>query len=472
MTLVILGPTLALCLPTIATYLVLRSLWTHSEPPLSGGLAAALAPGLGTGVASCVYFMLLLLARDNRAAVRLDAGFWLLTSAFLVAHRVRLKRSGEPATTDGPGGTSVTGWRVGVGVNAAGFAILVTLAGVSFWQHWAVTPHGEWDAWAIWNLRGRAILRGAPDWYTVLSPAIGWSHTDYPLLLPLTNARLWAYAGRESTVGPAVVAMLFSASSLAVLVISVGRLRGWSAGFLSGMALLMARTYVFQSSCQCGDVPIGFFVLVAICFVAMSRQTDGPAGFLFVAGAAAGLAAWTKNDGALVLILVVLAATLSRSPFRRLASIAAGAAIPLLAIAIFKLHLAPSSNYLFDAQIAGGIGSRLLDHGRWALVTSRLAHLLPVWGEVPGGALTVVGVAVALSAGPDRLSIGRAMIGLLLVTAIFFGYGLVYVITPLPVEWQISTSFDRLFTQLWPALLWTSFQCVGSRPPAQTPAVF
>jgi hypothetical protein len=60
----------------------------------------------------------------------------------------------------------------------------------------------------------------------------------------------------------------------------------------------------------------------------------------------------------------------------------------------------------------------------------------------------------------------------LLVTAIFFGYGLVYVITPLPVGWQISTSFDRLFTQLWPALLWTAFQCVGSRPPAQTPAVF
>jgi hypothetical protein len=69
-----------------------------------------------------------------------------------------------------------------------------------------------------------------------------------------------------------------------------------------------------------------------------------------------------------------------------------------------------------------------------------------------------------LSAGPDRLSVGRATIGLLLVTAMFVGYSFVYVITPLPVEWQISTSFDRLLTQLWPALLWTVFQFAGAHP--------
>jgi hypothetical protein len=52
---------------------------------------------------------------------------------------------------------------------------------------------------------------------------------------------------------------------------------------------------------------------------------------------------------------------------------------------------------------------------------------------------------------------------MLLVIAMSVGYGLVYVVTPLPLEWQIATSFDRLFTQLWPALVWSAFQLSGSR---------
>src|SRR6185503_13512824 len=104
--------------------------------------------------------------------------------------------------------------------------------------------------------------------------------------VPLSIARLWAYAGGESTVVPAAVALLFFVSSVAVVVIGVGRLRGWSIGLLSGMALLMSRTYVFQSGCQCGDIPVGFYALVAICFVAMGRQSAEPGPLLLTAGAA------------------------------------------------------------------------------------------------------------------------------------------------------------------------------------------
>jgi hypothetical protein len=37
----------------------------------------------------------------------------------------------------------------------------------------------------------------------------------------------------------------------------------------------------------------------------------------------------------------------------------------------------------------------------------------------------------------------------------------VFVITPLPLEWQMNTSFERLLVQLWPALVWAAFQLSG-----------
>jgi hypothetical protein len=104
------------------------------------------------------------------------------------------------------------------------------------------------------------------------------------------------------------------------------------------------------------------------------------------------------------------------------------------------------------------------------IVTDRLMDLVPAWGDVPGGALASLGLAVALTARPDRRSVGRATSGLLLAIAMFFGYGLVYVITPKPLEWQIATSFDRLFTQLWPTLVWAAFQLSGSGPVARRSA--
>jgi hypothetical protein len=232
------------------------------------------------------------------------------------------------------------------------------------------------------------------------------------------------------------------------------------------MALLMARTYVFQSSCQCADVPIGFFVLLAICFITMSRQETPPTALRLIAGAAAGFAAWTKNEGMLVLILAMLVSSFPPRQFRALASVIAGAAVPVLALGIFKLHLAPA-NYLFSLQSFGGMAEKFADQARWTTVTDRLAALVPAWGEVPGGALVCLAVVVALTARPDRRSLDRTMFGLLLTTSLFVGYGLAYVVTPLSLEWQIATSFDRLFTQLWPALVWTMFQLSGSTDGAE-----
>lgn len=455
------GSTLALVMPALAVYAMLARLWCRSESAMTSRvLAAALSPGLGIGLASVVYFVLLLLIADHGFAVAADAGIWCVADVWLLAGLLARRGKAPERQARASESAAPVLWRPALGVTAAGCLILLGVVGVSFYLHTAVNPHGEWDAWAIWNLRARSIARGAPNWAAVFSPALDWSNPDYPLLLPLTVARLWAYSGRESAVVPAVVAMLFCLSSLAVLVVSIGRLRGWSVGLLSGMVLLMARTYVFQSACQCADVPIGFFILVTTCFVATGLRAPQPASALLIAGCAAGLAAWTKNEGLVLLVWVVLVSMVPASRLRKLAHAAAGAAAPGSALTVFKLSLAPP-NYLLGGQSLSDILAKLVDSSRWTLVMDRLTPLVPRWGAVPGGALASLGLAVALTARLDRRAVTYAGAGLGLVLAMLVSYSLVYVITPKPLDWQIATSFDRLFTQLWPTLVWAAFQLSG-----------
>ena len=455
---------LATLLPSVAIYLLLRRGSSRSGARLDRALAAAVAPGLGIGFASCIYLLLLHLT-SAQTAVRLDAGLWGLLDGWLL---IDLKRRMKPVTGGDVAAAAIssTSWSgsAALRIPAVGFIVLVGLAAASFLLHFAVKPDGEWDAWAIWNLRSRAIARGAPDWAAVFSPDLGWSQPHYPLLVPLSVARLWAYGGGESTAVPAALALLFFLSTLAVVVIAVGRLRGWPLGLLSGMALLMSRTYVFQAACQCGDVPLGFYVLVAIGFAVLSREAADPGPLLLIAGMAAGFAAWTKNEGLLLLGLVVLAAGLRAPRLRGLTHAIAGVAVPALVLGVFKLQ-SPASNYLFDQQSSGDALQKAFDPSRWFTVLARLADLAPVWGAMPGGALLWLGLAVAITMRLDRPAVARAANALLLLIAMFAGYTLVYVITPLPLEWQISTSFDRLLVQLWPALVWTAFQLSGLRGP-------
>jgi len=80
----------------------------------------------------------------------------------------------------------------------------------------------------------------------------------------------------------------------------------------------------------------------------------------------------------------------------------------------------------------------------------------------PGERLVPSVFARATPFWPDRRRAGRALFALLLATLMFFGYAVAYVLTPLPLEWQIATSFERLMAQLWPTIVWTAFQLSGS----------
>jgi hypothetical protein len=173
------------------------------------------------------------------------------------------------------------------------------------------------------------------------------------------------------------------------------------------------------------------------------------------------MAAWTKNEGVVFVLLMAIVAiivALRRNDGRQLLWSIAGAAPILIAIAWFKLALAPASG-LVEGQSLTVLLSRLVDPARHATVLGLMAQHAVRWSAPI--AMTIFPIVAVVAAWMAVRAGGavRAMtmvLGLMLVS-----YYLVYVITPFDITWHVTSSVDRLLVHLWPGLVLTVF--IGRR---------
>ena len=345
------------------------------------------------------------------------------------------------------------------------FAIAAIVAFVSVVVYMRAWPHGEWDAWAIWNQHARFLFRGGGSdaWRGYFM--IGWSHPDYPLLLPAAVARVWGYAGQESTFGPALIAMIFGMANVTLVVTALEGRRAWVAGAL----MLGASAYLIHVASQYADVPLAFF-MVATLAVAYGDALRGSRIAPLVAGATTALAAWTKNEGLVFAVVMLLVASavalrrlsagrLRRSERAQLLWVIAGSAPVVIAIVWFKLLLAPPSE-LAEGLRSAIFTTRLLDVDRHMTVATLMGQHMLRWStRLSVTVLPLVGLAALWTSGrSESARVMVAVLGLMLLS-----FYVVYVLTPYEIVWHITTSFDRLLVQLWPALVLAVFVETGER---------
>jgi hypothetical protein len=209
------------------------------------------------------------------------------------------------------------------------------------------------------------------------------------------------------------------------------------------------------------DVPLAFYAVLAASVLAAHDPGDAE---LVVSGAAAGCAAWTKNEGLLVAAVLPAAYVLIRSrrdsatvARRAAVRLAAGMAPALALLALFKVLLAPEGD-LVAGLASGGTIARWLDAARVRFVAERMARVAATWGGWPLGSpvwlLALLVLAPRGSGSTRRLepAVLAAGLQLLVQGAVFFS---AYVMTPYPLAWHIETSWPRLVAQMWPTLVWT-----------------
>lgn len=433
--------------------------WMFPQPlrlSLHNVLLFSLGIGAGAGIASCLYFVTLVLAGTSVAVLASVAG-----AAVVIALGLSLvtKRSGTKL--DWAADQVVPWYLMALFLLAAALAVTMFLGAI------ASTPHGEEGAWSIWNLRARFLFRAGAFWRDAFSTDLIWTHPDYPLLVPGLVALCWKLTGQESMDAPVAVAFLFSFGTAGVLVSALGVLRGKTNALLAGTLLLGTASFVALSAALYGDVPMSFYILATVALLCLQGRYPEDLRFSALAGLMAGFAAWTRNEGAYFLIAVIVARVFALFRFRQQASIVpqllrmlAGLAVPLAVVIVFRLRVAGPSD-VFSAPVSAVL-NHIADPGRWIMTAEGFVIVLFTLGRF----LIPIVLALALYwylvrfqvDARDRAGLATAGIALALTFAAQLLVDILYV-NNLPVE--IGTSFERILLQLWPAGLLMFFLASG-----------
>jgi len=445
-----------------------------------------LGSGLGIGLSSCVYFVCLLTGTTAWAAL-IDILLCLALGLAWFFRRKNVQASKIPAeniaeknnrgkisAADTPKTGKTTLGKILLPV----FFVELALFCGTFFFAFLKEPHGRWDAWLIWNMHARFLARAGEAWRTVFTLPMDWSHWDYPLLLPLAIVRGWKYTGGESIYVPAIVALIFTLLTAGLLLFAVARLKNLAGGLAASMLLIATPFFILMGISQFADVPFSFFILATVVLLfSYEFDTQKYSGPLMMAGVSAALAAWTKNEGILffaVVGVVLLSAAAWRQKGREAAArivwFLAGALPVLLCVIYFKIHLAPPNDLTTGFAAGETALSKLADPGRYAVIVKDFFVTAFNFTKGPvdlraGGGLHPGLVNILLPAawlgfmGVSRDPKIRP--GILTTAAILLlmlaGYFAVYLLTPLPLEYHLATSLNRLYLQLWPSFIFLFF---------------
>ena len=436
-------------------------------------LRISLAPGYGLGLFSLIFFGTRVISFSNVLLPDFFIFALLLAGYILIRPHTPVCEPQPSEKSSGPVWLSRLVMAAFVSALCAALyaSILRTL----------IHPHGEgWDAFSIWNLHARFLFRGGSAWRDGFSSLIPWSHPDYPLLIPAAIAHFWTALGRESQIVHAVIGLAFTFSTVGVLFASLAILRGRIPAMLGALTLLATPAFVETGASQYADVPLSFFYLAAISLLCLYHHSSnaeaarGPKGALVLAGLAASLAAWTKNEGLLFLCALAAAWLITSGNAMRPRSALAEDATPLrqrgysflflmagmvpaiLVLVWFKHSVAPPGDLFPDKGVAllksmdphryriilEWYGKEFLRFGDWFLIpgTVSLAILFFLPNQrkkfvlTPGFRIAVITLALTLA-----------------------GYFAIYVITPYDLYWHLRFSLNRLFLQLWPSVIFLFF---------------
>jgi hypothetical protein len=426
----------------------------------------ALIPGVGFGVFSCLVFVLLLFFGPSQEALIV---MQIAMSAGIIFYQARHRQ--RPPARQSRDTVAAEGQPLMIRILTLCFYLVAASSIIAFLIFLVRRSHGEWDAWSIWNLKARYIFRGGASWRGAFSSILGFSHPDYPLLIPLNVAGSWILTGKETVATPAALCFLFAFATAALLVSSLRRLRSSSQGYLAGLLLLGSSLFIIEGPWQYADVPAGFFYLAAAVSLALYDACGGSDGrLLALAGLLASFSAWTKNEGVLFFVALLASSVVfgfSGQPVRmrikKISPFLAGAAPVVLIQIVFKLLVAGAPN---DILSGGSRLEKLLSLPRY-IQTAR-AFAFEMWGFGGWSVSVIILLCICLAAfgvaidHETRRAI-RALVGTICI--MFVGLFFIFIITPYDLAWHLDSALHRLLLQMWPTFLFTFFLIV--RPPEQ-----
>jgi hypothetical protein len=304
----------------------------------------------------------------------------------------------------------------------------------------AVRPLVEWDGWAIWAMKARALYDFGGVAHGVFTTQV-YGPLQHPILLPALEATgfrsMGAFDGTLIHVQLVLLAFGFAAALWSLLRERV------PAAFVGAsiLAIVAAESTLRQLAGNLADIPLAFFVALGV--VALGRALlDDDSGLLPVAAILLGAATLTKPEGLLfagAALIAFLAIARTRASLLTVAAVA----LILLPWRIFvAVHGLKNPEYSFGDALSPAYLSDHSDRARPALAGVWHQVWSSGWGLlVP---LALLAFAAALLARRWRLTAFAAGWALLS----FGGIVLVFWVSVVPIELTLKWAAYRTVASL------------------------
>jgi hypothetical protein len=453
----------AFMLPIIVGFLVLAYFWpAPADARSSLFVGGCLAVGAGLGGSSLAFVVwLVIFGTSNRIFMITEISVLIAAMVFFLYLIHKKIRPYLPMVDALP--ITNRNWRLYL---TWGFYAVVVTSIVVMSLMTVNRPHGGSDAWTIWNATARFLNGGCEKWTDSFSLFSPLAHADYPLLLPASIARIWGYTKYASPAVPALLAMVFTVTAVVLLVSALMQFQSELHGYLAGLAILALPGFIKVGAGQIADVPLGFYMLSTIVFFCLGDHSTGESWPYFVgAGLMAGLSAWTKNEGLLFIVAIILSRLVIIFPkhrkinlFKDISFFTAGLLPILLIVFYFKSQIAPPNDLLAGQGFEITMG-RFVAPARHLAIAKAFVTEFYSFGKLRILIFPICLFLLGLSTEKKfRQTVRTGTLMLLLMLA---GYYIIYLITPHDLVWHIQTSLQRLFIQLLPSAVFIFFLAIN-----------
>lgn len=308
-------------------------------------------------------------------------------------------------------------------------------------------PIWEWDGLAIWNFKAQAffIMQNIPLNF-LKDPQIAFAHLDYPLLIPLLQTWYYQHLG---SVNVSHIKIIYPLFYLSFLFVTYGILSRISKRILLSFAftLLIGLTPYFIEFLQWNyaDAPLAIFLTLSIAYLLLWGH-DRKSFDLLIGLALLGLAAFTKSEGQIILLFIVMLLTIALI-FKKdwsglkLLIIFSIITLPLwLPWAWYARHFVLGSNNGYENINVEFIKTH---HDKLPIIQDAMYHELKNY--LNWGAIWILFLATGILSlfwRPKYIFLFLS-IGILVLI-----YGSIYYFSPHNLQWHLITSLNRLVVHL------------------------
>lgn len=331
-------------------YLTIEGLTMH-KPVISKRLKAALAISVGFGISAYLTFAIFIIFKHYSATALIGAHFFLL--GFLVIVNRSILRAPRLANF-----TTIFSfknwkwWTIAAGLSWTVYFMVIYFQAI-------MHPFGEWDAWALYNLKLKFFLLSADPLRDILQNLHWHTQPDYPLGLPLFNVWSFSISGAGHRYVPLMTSVFFTMSCGIILYCGLKEFINGKIAFFVSCLMLAHPYYIFFATGQYADIILSVFLLSSIIAIfAMIRAQDKH--FTLVCGMIIGMMTFIKNEGIVMAVLLTAAVTLylllssTRDKSSRhliIRQFIIGVFLTAVIAAIFKIFLAPANRDMMSGMV-------------------------------------------------------------------------------------------------------------------------